>query len=86
VEAMEESVFHSGFDEALQPTETEVEKRDNGLWIHKIREKTKLRRLLQTLEVFYSRVSVALGKYSYTKVSHKESRHSLKGLGCVYQA
>jgi hypothetical protein len=53
---------------------------DKGLWICKIKEKTKLRKLLQTLGVFYSRGSVALSKYSYTKVSHEESRHSLKGL------
>jgi hypothetical protein len=43
--------FTWGFNEALQPTETEVERIDYGLWIHKIREKTKLRKLLQTLEV-----------------------------------
>jgi hypothetical protein len=77
-------VVHLGFDEALQPTETEVERRDNGHWIRKIKEKTMLGKLLQTLEVFYSKVSVALGKYSYTMVSHKESGHSLKGLGRVY--
>jgi hypothetical protein len=51
-----------------------------GLWICKSKVKTKLRKLLQTLRVFYSRGSVALGKYSYTKVSHEELRHSLKGL------
>jgi hypothetical protein len=56
-----------GFNEALQPTETEIEKRDNGLWIHKIREKTKLRKLLQILRVFYSRGGVALSKYGDTK-------------------
>jgi hypothetical protein len=54
-----------------------------GLWICKIKVKTKLGKLLQTLEVFYSKVSVALSKYSYTLVSHKESKHSLKGLGRV---
>jgi hypothetical protein len=53
---------------------------DKGLWIRKIKEKTKLRKLLQTLEVSYSKVNVALSKYIYTKVSHEESRHSLKGL------
>jgi hypothetical protein len=42
--------------------------------------KTKLKKLLQTLEVSYSKGNVALGKYGYTKVSHEESRHSLKGL------
>jgi hypothetical protein len=67
----------------LQPTETEVEEEDNGLWIRKIKMKTKLRKLLQTWRVFYSRRSVALSKYVYTKVSHEESRHSLKGLVCV---
>jgi hypothetical protein len=64
----------------VQPNETEVEEEDNGLWICKIEVKTKLRKLLQTSRVFYSRESIALGKYSYTKVSHEESRHSLKGL------
>jgi hypothetical protein len=43
----------------------------------------KAKKLLQTLRVFYSEWSVALGKYGYTKVSHEESRHSLKGLVCV---
>jgi hypothetical protein len=56
---------------------------DKGLCIRKIKEKTKLRKLLPTLRVFYSRGSVALSKYGYTKVSHEESRHSLKGLVCV---
>jgi hypothetical protein len=44
----------------LQPTETEVEEEDNGLWIRKIKMKTKLRKLLQTWRVFYSRRSVAV--------------------------
>jgi hypothetical protein len=51
-----------------------------GLWIRKSKVKTKLRKLLQTLRVFYSRGRVALSKHDYTKVSHEESRHSLKGL------
>jgi hypothetical protein len=55
-------------DEALQPTGTEVERRvQRGLWICKSKEKTKLKKLLQTLRVFYSRVSIALSKYGYTK-------------------
>jgi hypothetical protein len=52
---------------------------DKGLWICKIKEKTKLASLLQTLDNTYSRGSVSLNKYSYAKVSQGGSRHSLKG-------
>jgi hypothetical protein len=84
VGAMVKSVGHLRFSmRLLQPNETEVKEEDKGLWIRKIKVKTKLRKLLQTLEVFYSKVNVALSKYGYTKVSHEESRHSLKGLVCV---
>jgi hypothetical protein len=46
--AMGESVCYSEFDEALQPTETEVERRYKGLWICKKDTKYKAKELLQT--------------------------------------
>jgi hypothetical protein len=54
------------------------------LWIHKIKEKTKLRETTTDIEGTCSRECVAFSKYRYTKVSHGETRHSLKGLGRVY--